>query len=239
MEGKSFGISGSTLKIIALLTMTIDHIGAVLIQRFILTPGFDTNFWQSLYMPFRNIGRIAFPIFCFLLVEGFVHTQNRGKYLIRMILFALISEIPFNLALKGEIWVKEYQNVFWELALGILLMILLEKIENTRVNYFLKFSLTVLFTIIVAIVGELLCFDYGQYGIVTIAVLYYFRRFRSLQLIAGGASFLWSWKAIFAFLPIAFYNGKRGRQIKYAFYIFYPAHLLLFYIISKVAGCIY
>ena len=218
--------------------MTIDHIGAVMIRRFMSMEGFNTIFWGSIYQPFRNIGRIAFPIFCFLLVEGYIHTKNKKNYLLRMLLFAFISEIPFNLAISGTIFEARYQNIFWELSLGIVLMMIIEKIQKVKGGYILKFSLIVAIVLPGIWMAEQMNFDYGDHGIITIVLLYFFRNYRNLQLIAGALSFLWSYLAIWGFLPIAFYNGKRGRQIKYAFYIFYPSHLLLLYLITKVVGCI-
>ena len=111
---RRLGINGATLKMIALITMTIDHIGAVLVRKLMVMERFNTAFWSELYQPFRNIGRISFPIYCFLLVEGFVHTKNKWKYLFRMILFSFISEIPFNLAISGNILEPAYQNILWE-----------------------------------------------------------------------------------------------------------------------------
>ena len=235
---RRFGITGNELKIIALVAMAIDHMGAVVVAYFMSLPGEYSGFWGSLYWPCRSIGRIAFPIFCFLLVEGFLHTKNKGKYFLRILLFALLSEIPFNLAFQGKLKAPMYQNVFWELAMGIFLMMLLAEIEKRSRNLILKVSLMILMVMVTAGAAESLCFDYGEHGIITIALLYYFRNSRSLQLMAGAFSFLWSWKAMLGFLPIIFYNGKKGRGIKYAFYIFYPAHLLVFYLIIRVAACI-
>ena len=105
MEQKRFGISGSALKVLALMIMLIDHIGAVIVVKIMNAPGFDHDFWGSLYWPLRYIGRLAFPIFCFLLVEGFVHSSNVKKYLGRILVFAAISEIPFDLAITGKEWI--------------------------------------------------------------------------------------------------------------------------------------
>lgn len=237
--GKRIGISGAALKMIALLSMTMDHIGVVIVGRFMVTEGFDQVFWEGIYQPLRSIGRIAFPIFCFLLVEGFIYTKSKGKYFGRMIIFALISEIPFNLALKGTIAEPKYQNIFWELSLGILLMIIIERIEKLKENELLKWSLILAVVLLGIWLAETLNFDYGDHGMISIVLLYCFRSYRFTQLIAGIISFLWSLEATFAFLPIAFYNGKRGRQMKYVFYLFYPSHLLLFYLIIRIAGCIY
>ena len=238
MELKRPGLSGSTLKLIALVTMLIDHFGAVVVVRATYTPGFDREFWNSLYWPMRSIGRIAFPIFCFLLVEGFVHTSNVKKYLGRMFLFALISEIPFDLALTGN-WMDFYfQNVFWELSMGILAMICLAYIERKNFKYVVQVVLRLGVIVFFAFAAELLGLDYGMYGIISIVALYVFRQNKWSQLLVGAISFCWEQVAPLAFLPIAFYNGKRGRSIKYFFYIFYPAHLLILYMIVRIAGCL-
>ena len=102
-----FGLSGSTLKIIAIISMTIDHFAASFLYRGIMTlPSVSSNtdlmqVLRKLYLVMRDIGRPAFPIFCFLLVEGFCHTRNPKKYATRLFLFALISEIPFDYGLRG------------------------------------------------------------------------------------------------------------------------------------------
>ena len=97
------GISGNGLKLIALLSMLTDHFGAVVVERTRVFNQFDTQFWDTIYGPLRSVGRLAFPIFCFLLVEGFIHTKDVKKYFFRLMLFAFLSEIPFNLALTGAI----------------------------------------------------------------------------------------------------------------------------------------
>ena len=239
MELRKPSLSGSTLKIIALVIMLIDHIGAVIVQRTMSMPGFDHDFWNSLYWPLRNIGRLAFPVFCFLLVEGFIYTSNSKKYLERMLIFAVISEIPFNLGITGELFNLNYQNVFWELALGIVALMCLKKIEETNNNYMIQVILRLFVIGIFALGAEVWNFDYGMYGIISIIALYVFRQNRISQLLVGAVSFCWEQTAPLAFLIIAFYNGKRGRRIKYAFYAFYPAHLLILYMIARIMGCQY
>ena len=239
MELKRPSFSGSTLKMIALVIMFIDHIGAVIVQRTMAMEGFNHDFWSSLYWPIRYVGRLAFPIFCFLLVEGFVHTSNVKKYLKGMLLFALISEIPFNLGIAGTLFSLEYQNVFWELALGIMAMLSLEMIEKKKSNYWIQVVLRIAVIIVFAGIAEVLNFDYGMYGIISIVALYAFREKRLMQLLIGAVSFYWEPVAPLAFLLIALYNGKRGRNIKYAFYIFYPTHLLILYAIARIIGCRY
>ena len=239
MELKRPSFSGSTLKMIALVIMFFDHIGAVIVQRTMAMEGFNHDFWSSLYWPIRYVGRLAFPIFCFLLVEGFVHTSNVKKYLKGMLLFALISEIPFNLGIAGTLFSLEYQNVFWELALGIMAMLSLEMIEKKKSNYWIQVVLRIAVIIVFAGIAEVLNFDYGMYGIISIVALYAFREKRLMQLLIGAVSFYWEPVAPLAFLLIALYNGKRGRNIKYAFYIFYPTHLLVLYAIARIIGCRY
>lgn len=130
---KKRGISGSTLKLIAIFVMLIDHIAATILEQTLLSRGFfnyntvasiDAANIQlyTIYRFMRGIGRLGFPLFCFLLVEGFVHTRNKGKYALRLGIFALISEIPFDLAFHGNAFYFEYQNVFFTLLIGFLVM---------------------------------------------------------------------------------------------------------------------
>ncbi len=239
MGEKKLGLSGSTLKMIALVIMFIDHIGAVIVQRTMTMPGFDHDFWSSLYMPIRYVGRLAFPVFCFLLVEGFQHTSNIKKYLSGILVFAVISEIPFNLGIAGKFFSLEYQNVFWELALGIAAMYCFERIEKKKTGYLIQVLLRIGVIIVFAALAEALNLDYGMYGIISIVALYAFRQNRLMQLLVGALTFYWEPVAPFAFLLIALYNGKRGKNIKYAFYVFYPTHLLLLYAIARIIGCRY
>lgn len=239
MELKRTVFSGSTLKIFALVIMLIDHVGAVIVQRTMSMPGFNHDFWNSLYMPLRYIGRLAFPIFCFLLVEGFVHTSDVKKYIRRMLLFAVVAEVPFDLAITGKIFDLNYQNVFFELAWGIGAMCYLAMVEEKVKSYFLQVILRLGIIALFAFSAEHLNFDYGIYGIISIVALYVFRQNRRMQLLIGAISFLWEPVAPLAFLLISFYNGKRGRNIKYVFYMFYPAHLLVLYLIARIMGCQY
>lgn len=152
------GITGSTLKIIAIVTMFIDHVGAAIIEHYMnllylndadycrdlitsKVPGLwaewmgDISAVQNIDMIFRAIGRIAFPIFCFLLVEGFLHTRNVKKYLIRLLIFAFISDIPFDLAFFAEIGLG-HQNVFFTLLLGILALVCIDHVKHKDADSF-------------------------------------------------------------------------------------------------------
>ena len=114
MNVKQQGISGYWLKLIAVISMLIDHTSAVILEQI---PGLEA---PAFFM--RIIGRAAFPIYCFLLVEGFYHTRSRAKYAGRLFLFALISEVPFDLAFSRRMWDFSSNNVFFTLLFGLLVI---------------------------------------------------------------------------------------------------------------------
>lgn len=246
------GISGSTLKIIAITTMLIDHIGAAILGRLLLVHGINeinaadpagtiqwlnenaVLYWS--YTAMRLIGRVAFPIFCFLLIQGFLHTRDVTKYALRLFAFALISELPFDLAFRGKIDFS-YQNVFFTLFIGLLTMIAFRWIEE-RLNW-RQWQRIALYIAALAggiMLAELLKTDYAGKGVICIMILYIFRKTKVQQIVAGCVAFCWELTAPIAFLPIAFYNGKRGLNIKYFFYAFYPVHLLILYLIVYLMG---
>lgn len=237
------GISGSTLKMIAIITMFIDHVGAAVLLRLIWAandgavsiPGL-AGLYQA-YTVSRAIGRVAFPIFCFLLVEGFLHTHDVKKYALRLGLFALISEIPFNLAFCGTIQNSDYQNVFFTLFIGLLTMAAYRTIEEkAEWNPIIRVILYAVAGVAGMAAAYYLKTDYAEKGVFCIMALYVFRRNKFAQILAGCASFWWELPAPLAFLPIACYNGTRGWKMKYFFYIFYPAHLLLLYLFCCCLG---
>ena len=203
------------LKCIAIVSMALDHTGAVL---------YPSQIWL------RCLGRIAFPIFCFLIVEGFFHTHDVRRYMGRIGVFALISEIPYNLAFRGVPLEYAHQNVFFTLLIGIGMMVLLERNREWPVK-----AVILLLAMWLAV---LIRSDYNFRGILLIFVFYIFHESRWLAVTAGG---LWNFLyqgviqkyGVLSVLPLSLYNGERGRKMKYFFYIFYPAHLLLLYGISR------
>lgn len=215
------------LKMIAIATMLIDHIGAVF-----LTPN------TTIYLIFRSIGRLAFPIFAFLLVEGFHHTRDPKKYLIRLGMFALISEIPFDLAFYGDFY-WGHQNIFFTLFLGLLLIMVMNDIERRfPKNIITSNAINALLIISFCIIAFLLKTDYNFLGILLITAFYLFRGSKMLLVLSillifgtpiGDISILATLSMVF----IALYNGKKGKSMKYFFYAFYPAHLLILFLISK------
>lgn len=176
----------------------------------------------------RLIGRLAFPIFCFLLVEGLVHTHSRPRYLRNLLLLAIASEIPFDLCLRGLPLAADVQNTIWTLVLGFLLCCVIDRCGQV----FTGTQALVLQAAVVPIfmaLAMLLHTDYDAFGVALILLLYLLRSKRREQCLYGGAVCLYELSASLAFVPIYFYNGQRGRQNKCFFYIFYPTHLLLLY----------
>lgn len=246
--GRPF-VDGAFLKILAIVTMLIDHITAVYGSTSMVPLGTG-------YEVGRGIGRIAFPIFCFLLAEGFYYTRNRWKYLGRLFLFAAVSEIPFDMAFSGTLLDPTYQNVFFTLFFGGLAITLLQLMEGDwgrgkeaagpkPGNPVLRFLLILAVILGCAVGAELLDTDYGAGGVCTIIVMYVLSERKKpvgdlfqvriantlgfacgvvmLGLTCGTIEFLAAVDIIF----IWFYNGTRGRQLKYFFYAFYPVHLFI------------
>lgn len=221
---KGNGISADLLKWIAIITMFIDHIGAAIVEK---TNIYLLSYGKTLDLTLRFIGRLAFPIFCFLLIEGFYHTRSRKKYLCNLIMFALISELPFEISFLGEI-VFGFRNVYWTLAIGMGVMLLL---EMGKKRAFEKQGLwTVLIVAAGAILAELLHTDYGAIGVLLIYILYKLREDRKKQCILGALAMSYEITAPIAFLLIYKYNGvRKQKKLKYLFYAFYPLHLLFLY----------
>lgn len=224
--------TGKTLKWIAILSMLIDHATVALLEPRLAMEGYERIGRVdvfTLYQLGRSLGRWAFPIFCFLLVEGFFHTRSRTKMVRNLCIFALISEIPFDLLFSQTSFFPGYQNIFFTLLLGYLGLWVMYQ-ENWKVYY------KILGLLVLAGATYFIRSDYGLNGYLAIliyGVIYPLKRIYRVP--ATMAAFYFEgWWAMTAFIPIYLYNGKRGnlRLGKYFFYIFYPAHLLILYLIS-------
>lgn len=235
------GISEAALKYLAVAVMFIDHAACTFLEvartadghrMFAVIPN-----GRLLDRILRGIGRIAFPIFCFFLVEGFMRTRNRLKYLGRLLFYGTLAEIPFMLCIFGNTRSLHLDTMF-ELAIGLVTIWGMEEAEKR-----LGGRRVLLFPAWLAILAagcaaaHYLHADYGWGGILTIAVFYVFRHNRYLGLPGAWAllsyynSFeIWSFPAFFL---LDRYNHERGRQSKYFFYLFYPGHLLLLYLIRR------
>ena len=226
-------LSSSTLHIIAMISMLIDHMGAVM-------------FPYSDLM--RVLGRLAFPIYCFMLAEGFRHTSNAKKYLARLLIFGLISEIPFDMAFyKVPYW--NHQSVYLTLSISLITLMLLDRDkQKSGVGIAMK-RFFVIFCGFVA--ATLLLSDYNGFGVLMVVIFYeypgrnrweYFLQFLGMVfvnvfLIGYGTTRLGSLiipfgPQVFALLALPLiwlYNGERGitsKGFKYFCYAFYPLHLL-------------
>lgn len=237
------------LKIIALVTMIIDHIGAIFFPELIFL---------------RYIGRISFPLYAFLISEGVAHTSSKQNYALRLLGFALLSEIPYDLAFYGTLYYPDSQNVIFELFMG---MITLWSLDSALKK---KKYLYLLLVPIFALLSEILGFSYGVYGISLMVVFYLLRKIPILSGISGAiVTFLFNgityyylfgpgtlfstgilslnstgycsiltlnytqlW-AMLATLFIVFYNGKEDKNsLKWLFYAAYPLHLILLWVLK-------
>lgn len=230
------GLTGSTLKWIAIITMIIDHVAATILVREILCHGWREEVY-FVYEVMRTIGRVAFPIFCFLLVEGFTYTKNIYRYIARMLLFVFVAELPFDLAFSATVAAWQHQSVILTLLIGLLTMLLCQKWEELwKGDEIIRWLGILLCVTIGMALAYVLKTDYAHKGVLSIMAFYCFRKEKVLKLVAGALTFCWEPWALLAFPLLWMYNGQRGMKMKYFFYIFYPAHLLLLYLIAVILG---
>jgi len=206
-------MSSFVLKVLACIFMLIDHIG------YVLFPGVTI---------YRILGRIAFPIFAWQISVGYKNTSNVKKYIFRLGLFALISQIPYSFVINPSTL-----NVFFTLTLGVLSIFIFQKSKNKVSGFTAAF--------LIMIMAEALKADYGAYGAAMIFLFYLSfenKFFMAItQILLTGTYSYFSMRflqlySLMALVPISFYNGKRGARAKYLFYIFYPVHLFALYIIK-------
>jgi len=209
----------TTLKIIAVLTMLCDHAAYILLNR-------QEN--EALYGGLRIVGRISFPIFCFVLVQGFLSTKNVKKYITRLSVFALLSEIPFDLAFFKTPFTYSMQNVMFTMLIGLLVLIKMQKYEQE--GNWIKEGLVLLAGCAAAFVLQT---DYSFFGVILISVFYLLRHNKIFQMLwamllilAHGGREVY---AVFA-LPFCWWYDPQKKEVrlpKYFFYAFYPLHLLI------------
>lgn len=246
--------------------MTVDHLCKIILQ------WLAANYWSGMvsggqmslerfqqideFIRFRlqSVGALAFPLFCFLLSEGFLYTRSKKRYLLSMLAFALISELPFDVAFFGELaklngtfpFYFKYQNVFFTLFLGLLTLVCLEKLSYksaARADKIRAAVLQILCIAVFAAVAGLIHCDYGMQGILYIAAFYICRKHRIYQVLLFLLAYMGTTGnqpplcILISCVLILLYNGKRGKlKGKYFFYIFYPAHILILYFIQLMLG---
>ena len=246
------GFSGNTIKWIAIITMLLDHIAASVLLAYRYKIGYFTPSLLTVYEVLRDIGRVAFPLYVFLLIEGLQHTRNPRNYFFRLCFLALLSEIPFDLALHRLPWYPAKQNVCWTLAIGFFVIWgvdsmrqelhrLQKKSAGSAISPYIYLILLDAGLIGAGAIGaKLLNTDYSYIGVLAIVIAYVFRNYPLPQALATCLIMRISsereWYALLAMIPMLYYNGKRGRQPRYFFYLFYPVHLLVLYLIIRTAG---
>ena len=218
MNKTKFGLTATHLRILALVLMLLDHLWGTIV------PG---NNWMT------YVGRIAFPIFAFQAAEGYFHTHDFKGYCKRLAIFALISEIPFNLMMMGSPIFPFHQNVMLTLLLGLLAC----RAWDQRKWWKLA---------LILLAGVITFPDYGVLGVGSVLMFHVFRGKKLMQLILlvaingfgyegqqlllGGMEIPVQAFAILAFIPIFLYNGEKGRggrALQIGSYVFYPAHMLI------------
>ncbi len=238
------GITSNMLRIIAVILMLSDHIWATYMS---------FGDWMT------HIGRMAFPIFAFQIAEGFVHTSNFKKYALRLLGFALVTEIPFNLFYSSRLFNPFHQNVLFTLLLGLLAISVIDKAKKNITAK--NITLSVLWLVLICVASTLGFVDYGFLGMITVVMFYILRNFpfawlaqfvamvfiniiffegqvfpieffsKTLEIPSQGF-------AVFSLIPIWLYGGKKGKSSKimqYGFYAFYPVHMLILYLIKFMA----
>ena len=223
-------LDGTMLKIIAMVSMVFDHVGDM--------------FFPDLLWP-RMIGRLAMPIFSFCIAEGYIHTRDKNNYMLRMGLFALISEVPFDLAFEGHIGLS-HQNIMLTFFMAIFALRLFDLIRGNRKEGTGKHSVgkTILGTLVVIAMAVLAIFvkaDYTVFAVISVFLFYVFKDINHFARTGIGVAFLAVTRTLgyycttgLSFIPLALYNGKKGKGLKWLFYVFYPGHLLLLYILKLV-----
>ena len=234
----SFDLSAAALHIIAMVLMLMDHLWATLLP---------AQEWLTC------AGRVAFPIFAFMAVEGYFHTHSFKKYALRMLIFAIISEVPFDMMYGGTWFYPVHQNVIWTLLLGLLGIHLMENVRKKQKPW--AYVLVSAAVIIAGTILGIICMvDYYSVGILTVFVFYFFRGSKWWYLLGQIAALYWlnvemlgglmypiqifgmdfeicqQGFALFALLPIWLYRGRQGyhsKTFQYICYAFYPVHMLI------------
>ncbi|MFI3241250.1 MAG: TraX family protein [Alphaproteobacteria bacterium] len=253
-------LSNNSLKIIAIIIMFADHFIKTILSAWFVHD-FHSQYIQKIisydyYKAFTNflkfdlmsIGFVGMPLFCFLLVEGFTHTKNKKKYFLTMLLFACISELPFDLLFFGFFeqlgkicpLYNLNQNVLFSFVLGICLLQSIELIKKQTYNPYIKFITNIVLIYIFSLIATLFKVDYSYWSTLFIVGFYFTQNNKNLQIIFMFICVLIITPIPFYYgflgcLPILLYNNKKGElNLKYFFYIFYPTHLIILYLIGKL-----
>ena len=235
---KNFELTAAVLHIIAMTLMLMDHLWATLLP---------AREWLTC------AGRVAFPIFAFMAVEGYFHTRSFKKYILRMLLFAVLSEIPFDLMYGGTWFYPVHQNVLWTFLLGLLGVWLMEQVRKKGKTW-MYLLVCVLVVPAGLVLGTLCMVDYYGVGVLTVFVFYFLHGRKWWCFLGQLAALYWlnvellgglmypvqlfgmefelcqQGLALLALIPIWLYRGRQGyhsKPFQYACYAFYPVHMLI------------
>lgn len=228
-------LSGAELKLIAIISMLADHVNKALIYPYLES---NHGFLAFISDVFDIIGRIAFPLFCFMLVEGYFKTRNRKKYLLNLLLFGVISEIPFDMFTTASFFNMNWNNVMFTLALVLVTVWIIDTLKEKMQKRpkALWYLVSILIVLGMCIVSMSLSLDYEHHAIL---IGYFFYLFHDMPVFAipfGYASMFKEPWALLGFGLTLTYNGERGKQHKMLYYWFYPVHLLILGLLRLYLG---
>lgn len=227
-------LNGAQLKYLAFASMFIDHMNNSVITPYLKGEGF------LLYLSnfFSILGRIAFPIFFFFLVEGFFQTHSRKGYLKNLLFFGLISEVPFDLFTSKVFFDPYWNNIFFSLAMALATIWMVDWLKGRLMGRakFLWYLASLPILLGMGVLSMYLSLDYDYHAIL---VAYFFYLFRDRPWWGSILGYLSILKELWSFLGFGLvltYNGQRGKQNKWFNYAFYPVHLLFFALLRFVLG---
>ncbi len=228
-------LSGAGLKLIAIISMLADHVNKALIYPYLES---NHGFLAFISDVFDIIGRIAFPLFCFMLVEGYFKTRNRKKYLLNLLLFGVISEVPFDMFTTASFFNMNWNNVMFTLALVLVTVWIIDTLKEKmqKRSKALWYLVSILIVLGMCIVSMSLSLDYEHHAIL---IGYFFYLFHDMPVFAipfGYASMFKEPWALLGFGLTLTYNGERGKQHKMLYYWFYPVHLLILGLLRLYLG---
>ncbi|MCR5301958.1 MAG: conjugal transfer protein TraX [Lachnospiraceae bacterium] len=234
-------LSCNILKLIACVCMLTDHIGFGIIRYFNKVNAMDVppdtyKAFSDAYDICNGIGRLAFPIFAFFVVEGFLHTRDVKKYALRLFIFGLVSEIPFDLGLFKEVYHPDHQNVIFTFFIAVIMLSILKYLTQNAFGLSKPVIVFICICTVIAFADLALVLktDYSWKCMLLVSVLYMLRSFGDLKYVAGAAAVCWEKYAPASFMLLYFYDPSVKPRYKYAFYVFYPLHLLIIYFVSTV-----
>ena len=215
--------TGAQLKYIAFISMLIDHVNNAIVTPLLNGSGF------LLYLSniFSILGRIAFPIFVFFIVEGFFKTKNRKKYLLTLIVFGIISEVPFDMFTSKTFFNPYWNNMMFTLALCLITIWIIDVLKEKIKSKALWYTVSIIIVIFSGFLSMQLSLDYDYHAVVAAYIFYIFY---DKPLIGAGLGYLSIIKEIYSVFGFALtltYNGKRGKQCKWINYLFYPVHIFI------------